>query len=156
MTGLCKHPEIVAGCKACHLWATSDTYRAAVAKLRSQPPPPLVNPDRKPAAVRPMIPPVGHGPGTELKKMTATMGVPACHSCSNYAEKLDRWDVEGCREHFEEIVAHLEKESQRLGWFKWAAAGVKAVTHGLPTTARGLVDEAIRRASLAPSKPPAS
>jgi hypothetical protein len=89
---------------------------------------------------------IGKGPGTELKAMTAQMGVPACQTCKRYAARMDCWGVGGCRERRAEIIAHLEAQAGRLGWFRWVAAGVKAVAAGLPTTAAGLFDEALHRA----------
>jgi hypothetical protein len=143
LTCIRKHAQPVPGCFSCKQLATSDRYRAALAKMQGKAPPSQKVGEPKTGR---LPRPAASGPGTELKKMTVEMGVPACRTCSDYAQQMDRWGVEGCRGHLEEIVAHLESQAQRLGWFKWVTAGVKAVANGLPTTPRALALEAIRRA----------
>ncbi len=147
----CKHPvdKPKPGCPGCIRWhdpIRGEDYRAVCAIRVGKPDPRpkrelVVSPGGKCSGAGP-----GYGPGTEIKTMTSQMGVPACMRCAAYAAKMDLWGVEGCKEHFEEIVAHLEEEAKRLGWFKWVQAGAKAVLNGLPKTPRGLVEEAIRRA----------
>jgi hypothetical protein len=144
MTCVRKHATPVEGCRSCRLLATSDSYRAAVARLRKQPPPPKVG--EPPSRKHHLPKPAAVGPGTELKRMTSLMGIPACKACHAYAAEMDGWGVAGCRDRFEEIVKHLEHQAARLGWFKWVQAGAKAVVLNLPKTARGLAEEAIRRA----------
>lgn len=62
--------------------------------------------------------PKGFGPGTELKALIASLGInpgPSC-DCNAMARQMDEWGVEGCREHFDEIVDRIKQNQARWGW----------------------------------------
>lgn len=99
--------------------------------------------------------PIGNGgPGTEatlLLKSLDIAPVAGC-DCKGFALQMDRWGVAGCREHFEQIVAHFRQYQSKYGWAaKFKAASLAAVT-GLAFKLNwldplpDLVTEAIRRA----------
>src|SRR6478609_6310519 len=94
---LCKHAETVQGCKACHLFATSEGYRQAVAKLAGQELPPGPPAPKKPSQPMPKF-----GAGTELKNIFRSFGIPPCSSCAAKAAEMDRQGLAWCREHFDE------------------------------------------------------
>jgi len=73
------------------------------------------------------------GPGTELKKILATLGIthqPGC-DCNAKAVQMDQWGVAGCRENFDKIVGWMRDGATRWGWSARLLAGAKAVTSGL-------------------------
>lgn len=73
------------------------------------------------------------GPGTELKKILATLGIthqPGC-DCNAKAIQMDQWGVAGCRENFDTIVGWMRDGATRWGWAARLKAGAKAVTSGL-------------------------
>ena len=103
-------------------------------------------PKKKPSAV---------GPGAELQKLTAELGIrpkSGC-DCSAIARQMDAWGIEGCQDRREEILARMAKNYQEYDWQDKLKATVKAVTSGLawrinPLDPLGsILDEAIRRAS---------
>jgi len=75
------------------------------------------------------------GPGTELKKLLATLGVneaidpttgkPSCR-CQTLAAQMDAWGVAGCQEHADEIIAHLGREADTRGWAVKLRVGITA------------------------------
>lgn len=100
--------------------------------------------------------PVGKGPGTELKAILKTLGIAektGC-DCNAKAEQMDRWGVDGCRQHFETIVNWMRAGQEKWGWKDKLAAAAKAVTSGLvfkldwSDPFPGLITEAIRRAGV--------
>jgi hypothetical protein len=60
----------------------------------------------------------GGGPGTELKLLLHTIGVTQHKECdcNGKAAMMDQWGVEGCEEHFDEIVKWIEESYERWGW----------------------------------------
>ena len=73
------------------------------------------------------------GPGTELKKILATLGIthqPGC-DCNAKAAQMDQWGVAGCRENVDTLVGWMREGSTRWGWSARLKAGAKAVTSGL-------------------------
>lgn len=57
------------------------------------------------------------GPGTELKKLLAGLGIePGKCSCNSMVLKMNRWGIAGTREHMAEIVDHLESQARSRGW----------------------------------------
>jgi hypothetical protein len=79
------------------------------------------------------------GPGTELKKLLATIGItasPAC-SCSARAAEMDRKGCDWCEANLDTIVGWLREEATNRGLPFLAAAG------------RLLVKRAIRNARRA-------
>ena len=111
-------------------------------------------PTIQPADIVETTPATGFGPGTELMLMLAQLDIaekPGC-DCKAKAEQMDRWGVEGCREHIDEIVGWMREGSHRWGWSdKFKAARLAAAT-GLAFKINwldpfpGIVEEAIRRA----------
>jgi hypothetical protein len=92
-------------------------------------------------------PRAGRGPGTELVKLLASIGITgdAGCDCKTRMRQMDAWGPAGCREHRAEIVGWLEEGAARWGWAAMLAAKVAPLGW--------LIDEAIRRAELA-SDPP--
>jgi len=48
-----------------------------------------------------------YGPGSELLEIYRQAKVPHCDACDLLAKKMNGWKVEGCREHFKEIVDEI-------------------------------------------------
>ncbi len=70
-------------------------------------------------------------PGTELKKLLASMGISVgdCRACDERVIQMDRWGVEGCREHFDEIRGWLVESQAKTSWqTKAEAVGRSALT----------------------------
>jgi len=58
-----------------------------------------------------------HGPGTELKKLLAKVGItstPDC-SCNARARTMDERGIAWCEENLDEIVGWLSEEAQKRG-----------------------------------------
>lgn len=100
-----------------------------------------------------IIPP-DRGPGTELKKMLAAMGInpePAC-DCNAKALQMDLWGPAGCRANLEMIVDWMREGQWRWGWrdkLKAALGTAPLVVTGAVNPLDpfpGLVAEAVRRA----------
>jgi hypothetical protein len=100
---------------------------------------------------------LGHGPGTELKNLLASLGVnpgPSC-DCNARAITMDQWGVEKCKENRNAIVGWLREGQERWGWKDKFAAAAQAVKTGLAFKLNpfdpfpGIVDEAIRMAEKA-------
>lgn len=101
--------------------------------------------------------PLGAGspaPGTHLHLLISELGgkpTSGC-GCTAYAQQMDSWGVEKCREQRAEIVEHLRKAYKGTSYAELTKAIAKSVTSGLafklnPLDPLGsLVDEAIRRA----------
>jgi hypothetical protein len=72
----------------------------------------------KPVAQKPpATPAIGHGPGTELKRLLAGFPfyiktTPNCR-CNARAKQMDVWGIEGCEERVELIVGWLKEEADR-------------------------------------------
>lgn len=100
-----------------------------------------------------------HGPGSELKKMLASLGVnpgPSC-DCNAKAKQMDAWGVEGCKQNRETIIGWMRDGQGRWGWRDKVHAAAAAVTSGLAFKLNpldpfpGIIDEAIKRAEDAES-----
>ena len=88
------------------------------------------------------------GPGTELRKIFAELGIKpgkGC-KCKGYARRMDSWGPSGCAARLPEIVAHLQDKAETFGLAAMAAAGWAALWQGKPLTIAGLVGLAIERA----------
>lgn len=61
---------------------------------------------------------VAAGPGTDLKRLLAKLGITptAGCGCDALARRMDAMGIEGCREHFEQIVDEMTVEAQKRGW----------------------------------------
>ena len=58
------------------------------------------------------------GPGTELKQLLSWFNINAKEGgcgCKSMQKKMDRGGPQWCRDHKEEILAHLEKEAKKRG-----------------------------------------
>lgn len=93
-------------------------------------------------------PPKRSGPGTELKKLIAELGITAKSSCgcNKRAAEMDALGVEGVRATREQWIASILDGYHASSWWDVATAAVTAVRLGLPLTVAGLLDEALRRA----------
>lgn len=97
---------------------------------------------------------VGHGPGTELKAILASLDInPSVKcDCNQKAQAMDYWGVEGCKERRDKIIDWLRDGQERWGWKNKLGAGLKAIASGLAFKLNwtdpfpGLVDECIHRA----------
>jgi hypothetical protein len=78
----------------------------------------------------PLMPP---GPGTELKLIFVILEiVPTAEcDCDLHIARMNAWGVDGCREHFDEIVAWLRAGAKRYGWTAKVNAARKAISTGL-------------------------
>lgn len=108
--------------------------------------------DRPPTPIIPWPP--GFGPGTELRKMLASIGVhqiPGCDCLSKMIE-MDVLGVEGCRAKQDDLAKYLKDNAPRWGWEGILNAAVWTVLTGMvfrinPTDPfPSLIKEAIRRA----------
>lgn len=120
-------------CRYCWLFVNDDRYAAMWT-------------DDTPGVTAAGTRPPSISPGTELKKILAQLGAPACGACEGFARRMDVWGIEGCQARRAEIIAHLESQAVKLGWWATVKIGASAALHGLPLTAEGLLDEALRRA----------
>lgn len=98
--------------------------------------------------------PLNAGPGTELHKLIAELGITPDASCGCEAmrQKMDAGGVEWCKEHRDEILAHLQTAYKSTDWATYLQAGLRSLGHLGPFTLGGLLDEAIRRAEKAPTR----
>lgn len=76
---------------------------------------------------------VVQGPGTELKKLLAELGLTGVQGCGCNAKaaQMNRWGVAGCRERFEEIRQWLAEARGKATWLETLSAAAAAVTTGL-------------------------
>lgn len=51
--------------------------------------------------------------GAELKKLIPSMFEKHGCGCSDYADKMDVWGIDGCQERHEEIVSHLVDQAKK-------------------------------------------
>jgi glycosyltransferase involved in cell wall biosynthesis len=97
---------------------------------------------------------IGFGPGTELKKILATMGIVMAKGCDCYmrAIQMDKEGIEWCKENRDTIRGWLSEGAPRWKWTARIEAAMKAVQTGLAFKLDlldpygSLVDEAIRMA----------
>lgn len=102
----------------------------------------------------PRLWPLDRGPGTELKKLLAHLGVTPNSNCDCNAKaaRMDAWGAAGCRKNLAVIVDWLREGQARWGWRDKLAAGGKAVFSGLAFQLNpldpipGLVEQAISQA----------
>jgi len=88
------------------------------------------------------------GPGSELKKLLATLGIDHswCESCSQRRQQMDAWGVQGCREHLEQIVEWLKQAETKAAT---VAAQLKAKNEKREATPKDIERErhAMQRAA---------
>lgn len=100
-------------------------------------------------------PELSSGPGTELKAIFRSLGLPTCGPCHAWASLMDQNGVRWCRDNKQLIVARLREARDEATWFQKRRAEVLAIATGLafhldPLDPLGsVVDEAIRRAEAA-------
>lgn len=72
------------------------------------------------------------GPGTELAALVKQIGGADQHGCGCDAmiEKMNRWGVDGCREHRAEIIAQLTASAAKWGIADWVKGGLLAIYRG--------------------------
>jgi hypothetical protein len=59
---------------------------------------------------------VSVGPGTELKSIFKSNGVPSCQSCSSLALQMDQWGSDECEKRIDDIVEDMLPRAK--GWVK--------------------------------------
>ena len=93
-------------------------------------------------------------PGTELKKLLATLGledVAGC-SCGDRMRMMDAWGPKGCLDRKQEILGWLRESAKKTTTGAYLTAARKVLTSGLAfkldpfNAVESLLDEAIRRA----------
>lgn len=75
----------------------------------------------------------GSGPGTELSKLFAMIGIKPTASCgcNNMINQMNVWGVEGCEKHFDQIVSHLNEAQHQYRWTDKLRAATATVWSGL-------------------------
>lgn len=160
------NPVNVLSCLSCSAWAGSITIAPAGEWVSCGKPEPdceammaaraAETPDQRAsriAAVLAARQAANVGVGSEMEKVIGELGWKAtgCAGCKIMAQKMNRWGVEGCETHREEILGWLRYQQSQAGWLEKMRAGVLAVKTGLVTRlnpldpAPGLLDESIRR-----------
>lgn len=96
---------------------------------------------------------VSEGPGTELKKLFALLGIkdrPGC-GCADMMRQMNEWGVEGCQIHRSEILAWLAKNAKKYGWRDRVRAALRVRSIGVEINVRApmtsLFEEALRRSA---------
>lgn len=89
----------------------------------------------------------GHGPGWHLATILWQLNIRADGHCNCFEMQvqMDYWGPEGCREHWDEIMSHLQRAYDEASIATKITALKKALSHGLPRTLAGLLTEAIKR-----------
>lgn len=74
-----------------------------------------------------------NGPGTELSKLFDQLGIEANFGCKCPAriQQMDRWGVEGCKDHIQTIYGWMTEGQVKYGWSTTLMAAANAVTTGL-------------------------
>ena len=88
------------------------------------------------------------GPGTELKLLLEEMGITPKKTCgcNQRAAEMDAYGPAVVRQHKDTWVRFVTEQYHAASWWTCAKAAAIAVTHGLPLTIEGLIEEACRRA----------
>lgn len=63
-------------------------------------------------------------PGTELKAIIPKVLATERCRCREYATKMDRWGVRGCRQRFDEIVEHLVRQARDATAVSWVPGSI--------------------------------
>jgi hypothetical protein len=76
---------------------------------------------------------VAAGPGSELKKLLAKLGITSFDGCGceSKVAQMNRWGVAGCRENFDTIRGWIAEAQAKAGWTTTITAAAKAATSGL-------------------------
>jgi hypothetical protein len=105
-----------ATCTVCGRQVRTKTTKA-VAACRSEPKKPTQRQLLQAAGVAVAKPPITKGPGAELKKLLAKIGIhaaPGC-SCNQRAAMMDARGVAWCEANTDEIVGWLREEATKRG-----------------------------------------
>jgi len=70
-------------------------------------------PTELPSSLPIMEPPIGFGPGTELKKLLAWWGFAPCGTCQAQANEMDRMGCDWCSQNEGTIIGWLREEAGR-------------------------------------------
>lgn len=93
-------------------------------------------------------PPIPYGPGTELAKLLASLGITeqtGCQ-CDSLRREMDALGVAGCRRERTRFLKRLEENAAKFSWWDKFKAGAAAVLSGLFPALASLFDDAILRA----------
>jgi len=85
-----------------------------------------------------VAPPITRGPGTELKKLLALIGItsaPDC-ACNAHAAEMDRMGGEWCADNLDTIVGWLREQATARGLPFLDAAGKMLVKRAIRNAAR--------------------
>lgn len=76
------------------------------------------------------------GPGAELKKLLASIGIEPNKGCDCNAKAgiMDVWGVEGCELRFDSIVHWMTEGHEKWGWKDKLSAGFKSIITGMVWT----------------------
>lgn len=72
-------------------------------------------------------------PGSQLRQIFRLLNVKekeGCH-CSEKYIQMDQWGVDGCKEHFDEIVAWLKEGIKEYDWGDVVAASLLFLPRGI-------------------------
>ncbi len=74
------------------------------------------------------VTPLKPGPGSRLSGMLKRLGFKVCASCGSMSRKMDREGPQWCRDHIDEILAEMRKNSENsasnplgIPFVEWAA-----------------------------------
>lgn len=95
-------------------------------------------------------------PGDYLHEIIASVGGKASEGCGceSLVAKMNQWGADGCRENRQAIVAKLQENAKKLGWWETVTMGAKLMQEPWfnPLDPAGsMVDEAIKRAEPIPA-----
>lgn len=90
------------------------------------------------------------GPGTELKKLLAELGITGVQGCGceRKAAAMNRWGVVGCKERFAEIRQWLVEARGKATWTDMLRAAAAVVAGGLLIDPLN-IEESLVRISIA-------
>jgi hypothetical protein len=103
-----------------------------------------------PEIPRPVLPPLGKGPGTELKQIRSELGVSPTSGCNceAVAQEMDlAWSVGRFNEHRATYLDHLQKSYNEADVLTKLIAWGNAKMQGKPCTLAGLLTLAIERSA---------
>jgi hypothetical protein len=153
-TGRQEGSRFIHRCQRCNVERLSNYAEPNLkAQCAVAPQPPSLVQRIRATAPAPDTPAIPNGPGTELKKLLAELGVTGFKGCgcNDKAAQMNRWGVEGCLANFDTIRDWISEAQAAAGWATKITAAVKAAVSGLPINpadiAGSLVRIAIERVS---------
>ena len=86
------------------------------------------------------------GPGTELKKLLAELGLTGIKGCGCNAKaaQMNRWGPRTCREKSAEIASWLRKSRGKASWAEVLRAAAAVVARGLQIDPLNIEDSLVR------------